>query len=278
MAAFKKDAIYTSNCIKIKSFKMKHNFNERKANRIEHAKKQAKKNEELSDALIEKAKNMASIIPFGQPILIGHHSEKSDRNYRNKIHNTFAKAFEAQDKAKHYQHKVETIESNEAISSDDPEALLKLKEKLSSLEKNQHFMKQANQCLRKKDKEGFLKLEMATEDMWEELNRPNDFGFPHYKFSNNSAEIRRVKDRIIKLEKIQTLETKEIRIGNGRIVLNIEANRVQILFDSIPPEDMRKKLKSFGFRWSPSQGAWQRHITNHAISLAKQILTPSTDR
>lgn len=252
---------------------MKHNFHERKANRIDYAKKQAKKNEELSDSLFEKASKMASIIPMGQPILVGHHSEKSDRNYRNRIHNTFGKAFDAEDKAKYYQDKAETIESNDAISSDDPEALAKLKDKLASLQKSQDFMKAANQCLRKKDKEGFLKLEMATEGMWEELNSPNNFGFAHYKFSNNSAEIRRIKDRIVQLEKIQALETKEIRIGDSTIIINIEANRVQILFDSIPPEEMRKKLKLNGFRWSPTQGVWQRHITNYAIYIAKQLLT-----
>ena len=49
---------------------MKHNFHERKANRIDHAKKQAKKNEELSDSLFEKASKMASIVPMGQPILV----------------------------------------------------------------------------------------------------------------------------------------------------------------------------------------------------------------
>lgn len=252
---------------------MKHNFHERKQNRIDHAKKQAKKNEELSDSLFTKASQMASIIPMGQPILVGHHSEKSDRNYRKKIHNTFGKAIEAEDKAKYYQDKAETIESNDAISSDDPDALARLKEKLASLERNQVFMKVANQCLRKKDKAGFLKLEMATEEMWEELNGPNEFGFPHYKFSNNSAEIRRIKDRIAQLEKIQALETKEMRVGDAAIVINVEANRVQILFDSIPPEEMRKKLKSNGLRWSPSQGAWQRHITNYAIYIAKQLLT-----
>lgn len=257
---------------------MKHDYEERKRKRIENAKKQADKNEKLSGELFDKAKQLSSVIPFGQPILVGHHSENSDRNYRNKIHNTFGKAFEAEDKAKYYQDKAETIESNDAISSDDPDAIKKLKEKLASLERNQLFMKTANQCLRKKDKAAFLLLDMGTEAMWEELHQPNDFGFAHYKFSNNSAEIRRVKDRITHLEKIQALETKDIRIGDARIVINVEANRVQILFDTIPSEEMRKKLKSNGFRWSPSQGAWQRHITNYAIYIAKQLLTPPTDQ
>lgn len=53
---------------------------------------------------------MASVIPFGQPILIGHPSEQRDRNYRDKIHNTFGKAFAMQDKAAYYEDKAENAQ------------------------------------------------------------------------------------------------------------------------------------------------------------------------
>ena len=46
---------------------------------------------------------MASAIPFGQPILVGHHSEGRDRRYRDRIHNTFGKAFATMDKADYYE-------------------------------------------------------------------------------------------------------------------------------------------------------------------------------
>ncbi|MCH5684264.1 DUF3560 domain-containing protein [Niabella sp. W65] len=55
---------------------MKHNFEERRQKRIDYAKKQAAKNEQLSDELYNQASKMSSAIPFGQPILVGHHSEK----------------------------------------------------------------------------------------------------------------------------------------------------------------------------------------------------------
>ena len=38
------------------------------------------------------AHTMADGIPFGQPILVGHHSEQRDRNYRERIRNHFDKA------------------------------------------------------------------------------------------------------------------------------------------------------------------------------------------
>lgn len=258
---------------------MKHNYEERKANRIEHAKQQATKNKELSDQLYNNAKKMGSVIPMGQPILIGHHSEKADRRYRDKIHNTFGKSFEAADKATYYEEKVQTIENNTSISSDDPEALTKLKTKLSNLEKFQDFMKAANKCIRSKNRGAFMKLEYGTEENWELLTKPdvmNHIGFAAYKLTNNASNIRRIKDRIKRLEKLESLTTTEIIIGETKILTNVEANRVQIFFPSIPDESIRHLLKKNGFRWTPSEGAWQRHLSHHALRLAKDILTYQT--
>lgn len=94
---------------------------------------------------------------MGQPILIGHHSEKRDRNYRDKIHNTMGRSVEGGKKADYYAEKAETIKNNDAIFSDDPDALTKLEQKLGSLKENQEFTKAANRCVKKQDKEAFLK-------------------------------------------------------------------------------------------------------------------------
>jgi len=260
---------------------MKHNFEQRKENRIQYAKEQALKNKLESDRLYNSAKEMADNIPFGQPILVGHHSENRDRNYRNKIHNTFGKAFEKSDKAQYYEDKAGIIEGNEAIFSDDPQALTKLKEKLTSLEQMQEFMKFANKCIIKKDKEAFLKLQFGTVELWEKLTNPaphiRELGFPSYKFSNNGANIRNVKKRIQKLENLASSAALDIVINGVRIFKNLEANRLQIIFDGKPDEEVRKRLKASGFRWSPSQSAWQRHISQSAFYCAKQI-TESLNR
>ncbi len=254
---------------------MKHNFEERKENRKEYAEKQAAKNKEKSEALYNQASKMASAIPFGQPILVGHHSEKRDRNYRNKIHNTFGKAFEAQDKANYYESKADSIKSNTAIFSDDPQALEKLKAKLSSLQANQEFMKAANKCIKKKDKDAFLLLPFATPELWDELNTPdylNRVGFPSYSLQNNNSNMTRIKQRIAQMEKQLTRPTTEIQKEGVRLVQNTEANRVQLIFDSIPSEEIRKKLKGCGFRWCRSEMAWQRHLTPQAVYIAQNIL------
>jgi hypothetical protein len=45
----------------------------------------------------------------------------------------------------------------------------------------------------------------------------------------------------------------------------MEANRLQILFDEIPADDLRAALKSHGFKWSRKNEAWQRQLTRNAI-------------
>lgn len=139
---------------------MKHNYEERKENRRSYYEDQAAKNDQLSDKLYDQANKIASYIPPGQPILVGHHSEKSHRRDLDRIHNMHGQSIEAGKKADHYRGKIATIDSNNAISSDDPEAIQKVAKKIGELEQLQKFMKEVNKCVRKKDLPGFYNYPM----------------------------------------------------------------------------------------------------------------------
>jgi len=76
--------------------------------RVENSEIRAEKAENRSNTLSERASDMLSVIPPGQPILIGHHSEKRDRNYREKISTTFRRAREESNKADYYREKAAT--------------------------------------------------------------------------------------------------------------------------------------------------------------------------
>lgn len=164
------------------------------------------------------------------------------------------------------------------ISGDDPDALEKLRAKLDKLEKRQTMMKAANAAIRMKDtSKGDEKLAQLGygPDAIRQLREP-DFagrvGYAPYALSNNNANIRRIRERIAELEKRQTEEPPEgWAFGGGNVVVNAEINRLQIIFDGKPGEDMRDALKSNGFRWAPSQGAWQRQLTANALYAAKHI-------
>lgn len=164
------------------------------------------------------------------------------------------------------------------ISSDDPQALAKLEAKLAKLEKHQELMKAANAAIRMKDKEkgdkrlaelGYTPEEIA------ELRAP-DFagriGYPAYALQNNNANIRRIRERVEELKKRQTEPAPEgWEFDGGRVVVNTDENRLQIIFDGKPDADLRAELKSEGFRWAPSQGAWQRQLTDNAFRAARRI-------
>lgn len=163
------------------------------------------------------------------------------------------------------------------ISSDDPQAVEKLEAKLATLEKHQEMMKAANAAIRMKDPaKGDAKLAelgYTPEDI-AKLRAP-DFcgriGYPAYELQNNNANIRRIRGRIAELKK-RTKNTPEgWEFDGGRVVVNTAENRLQIIFDGKPDADIRTELKGEGFRWAPSQGAWQRQLTDNAMRAARRL-------
>ncbi len=239
---------------------------ERYAERAEHLQAEA-------EATNKRARDMASVIPFGQPILIGHHSERRDRNYRKRIGRTFDKAIELGQKADHYERKANT--ESRAISSDDPDAVAKLKPTIADAEAMQEKMKTANNLLRKGDIAGLAAL--VGKGIAASLQEP-DFagrkGYADYLLTNNSANIRRMKARIQTLEAADQAEPAGPVAGDGwQLEEHAEDNRIWFIFDAKPPADVRAVLKGHGFKWSPSRTAWVRMLNNAGRFAAEQIKT-----
>lgn len=243
-------------------------YYERQAEKLERYQELAQKKEREGNALINRAHQMADQIPFGQPILIGHYSEKRDRNYRDRIGNTWDKGFATLKTAEHYERKVQSIESSRAISSDAPDAIELLKEKLRKCTEFQEHAKTVNKIVRKKigDEEKVkLLIESGLKESTaraalvpDELHR---VGIPSYALTNNNGNMKRIKERIAQLEKEKNDVTTETTIGDITITNSVEDNRIMITFPGIPDESIRARLKSDGFRWSPSNGAWQAYRT-----------------
>ena len=264
----KKDAIATEEGEKPESNWYKEKQENKKLYYLDKA-RQAK--QEASDRY--KASNAAvKHIPFGQPILIGHHSEKRHRNALSRSHSNMSKSVEASKKAEYYEQKAAAV-GNGGISSDDPDAIAKLETQLKDCQKLQVLMKAANKLVRKDDRQGLIELGY-TEAAVNRLFEP-DFmgriGYPDYKLTNNNANIRRIKKRIEELQALSELETIEYGYDGLVILHNADINRVQLLFDEKPSKEMRSLLKSHGFRWSPKNTAWQRHLNNSGIWEANYV-------
>lgn len=234
-----------------------------------------------SAAAAKQASDMARHIPFGQPILVGHHSEKRDRAYRARIGGTMDKSLYEANKADYYEQKAAKVGSG-GISSDDPAAVTKLSAQLAKAEKLQTVMKETNAIIRKHAKAGkeaqlkaLLEKGDLTEKQAADVLKPdcfNNLGFASFKLTNNNANIKRIKDRIAALEASAKRVDAEV-VGAGYVCRECtEENRVMFIFDGKPAEPVRNILKRFAFKWSPSRGAWVRMLNGSGIHAAKTVI------
>jgi Domain of unknown function (DUF3560) len=245
-------------------------FESRRERRLDNAHRQGLKNRKLSKSFYERSNSMARCIPMGQPILVGHHSEKRDRRFRRRLWDLMGKSVAANDKAKYYEEKAEAIESNRAIFSDDPDAIEKLKTKIATAVERQDFMKAGNKIVKSKK----LTIEQKTEQLkaagHSALILQPDFcgrvGYADYELTNNNANIRRMKQRLEQLERalinaVEIGDTEEEYPDLDLVVRHARTiDRIQLIFGKKPSSEIRSLLKSHGFRWAPSEGAWQRHL------------------
>lgn len=160
------------------------------------------------------------------------------------------------------------------ISADDDRAVEKLEAKLAGLEEAQAHMKTVNAYFRKhKTLEGcpdlspeqVLSLQASMSRDW----RKDPVPFPSYELTNNNANIRRVRQRIDDLKNRSDFAGWTFPGGEAKI--NEAENRLQLLFEGKPPEEQRRALKAEGFKWAPSQGAWQRQLTPNAIRAVARL-------
>ncbi|HEX7663348.1 MAG TPA: DUF3560 domain-containing protein, partial [Polyangiaceae bacterium] len=242
--------------------------------RIDRMRTRAEKLRAESEGASQRAHAIADRIPFGQPILVGHHSEKRHRRDIERIHKGHTRSAELAHEADTLERRAERAEHSTAVSSDDPDAIEKLRAKLERIERDRERMVAANRAVRSADPRVALRELGFSEVLIEKALTP-DFlgrvGFPDYALRNAAAEARRIRVRIATLEKRAAGPSRPPMLGAGARVEEGE-NRVRIVFDAKPDETLRSDLKRAGFHWSPSAGAWQRHASNAAWEQATRIV------
>lgn len=237
----------------------------------------AERTEAESQATWQKAKSMASIIPFGQPILVGHHSEKRDRNYRARIENKHRKGYELHKRAAELASRAESATSNDTIYSDDPSAPEQLAEKIAKLEALQEQYKAVNIAYKK-----FLKSPAGLEsaelpETYKSIIRDfkpdwsGDKPIPAYRLTNNNANIRRLKERAAIVEKKQAATDTTEEIDGIKIEYVPTENRIRIFFPTRVPLETYKALKQHGFRVlrSAGEGVFSAYHNNSALYFIK---------
>ena len=230
---------------------------ERLERKIEKRREWAEKAETRGQALHDQAHSMASIIPFGQPILVGHHSESRDRNYRNRIQNKFGAAFEQMDKAKHHIGKAAGLENQleRSIFSDDPDAIENLEAKVASLEAERERMKTINKLYRKADVAGLAAISIEYESLKAKLAEAGSYwgSAPYlpYSLQNLGGRILDAKRRI------ETVKARNQRAAKADAAGGMTIERTQcgltnyatVTFAEKPERKILNDLRAAGFRW-----------------------------
>lgn len=214
----------------------------------------------------------------GQPILIGHHSEKRHRRDIARQDKRLERMHNLDKKAQYYRDKAAGV-NKVGISSDDPDAIDKLTAKLASMEALQARMKAINAAHRAflKNPASLEKSNLSEEDrakvrLYVPAYSWEPHPFPPYALQNNNANTKRVKARIAELERTSDQITTETERGGIKVVENADINRIQLIFDGKPPDETRQLLKRHGFRWSPRETAWQRHLNASGRYAVDQII------
>lgn len=98
---------------------------------------------------------------------------------------------------------------------------------------------------------------------------------PDYELTSLRDKIKRTQERLEELNRreaaIEAGADNNTAFEGGEIIRNIELDRLQIVFDDKPDEEMRAALKENGFRWSPKNNAWQRQLTENAERALKRL-------
>lgn len=219
--------------------------------------------------LDERSRAQVEGIPLGQPILVGHHSERRHRRALEKSRALGLRAYELGKAAQAAESAAQRAGS--VITADDPEALEALRAKLDRLESGRELWKGISKALRSKEPEAALRALGLRENTIAACLEEGRV--PSYVLQNLGANIRRVRARIEEIEARSTAKAREPVVGDGwRLEEDLDDCRARIYFDGKPSAELRAKLKAEGWRWSPSAGAWQRQATNAAWCSALRIL------
>lgn len=197
-----------------------------------------------------RADAIVAAIPFGQPILVGHHSEGRHRADLKRLDQGMRTWINETERAGKLAARADAVGTG-GISSDDPDALRKLRAELADVEARQTRMVEANKEARAAGRQA---------------------PYAGFQLSNNGANARRIRTRIEQLEARRALEPKTTTRAGVTICENVDENRLQMVFPGKPAPEIRAELKARGFRWAPTANAWQRQLNNAARYAAECVL------
>jgi hypothetical protein len=184
-------------------------YRERREARAERLHDWAGSREGKSAAAFGNAHRIAEQIPFGQPILVGHHSEGRARKDQERIHNGMRAGIDHSRKAESMRSRADNIEAaaKRAIYTDDENAIEALEARIVELEAKRVTIKARNAEYKKTHAAELKSLTPYQRDR----------AMPHasYELTNLSGNINRNKKRLEQLTRAQ-VEGERPRMMSAR--------------------------------------------------------------
>lgn len=155
----------------------------------------------------------ATGIPFGQPILVGHHSEGRHRRTVDRANRAMDRAVENESMADHHRSKAAGLESmlGKTIFSDDLDAVEALEARIAGHEAERTRNNTINKIIRKKPRAEKtpekiqalvdLGLSKALAEKMFEPDCMNDIGIPAYVNQNLGGRIKADRDRLKRIRR-----------------------------------------------------------------------------
>jgi hypothetical protein len=244
---------------------------ERLENKLEKRAEWADKAKARSASASKRAYSIMDGIPLGQPILVGHHSERHARRDAERIDNAIRAANDNRELASHHAEKAAGLadQLDRTIFSDDNDAHGCLEERIATREADAARMVAVNKAWRqsKGDVAKFAALAgipearaqvfadgIAKAYSWEK--QP----YPTYTLSNLRSRIRADKERMAIIA-AQQKRAAQAEANGGVVIEGTEGSKyVRVTFAEKPERSIIDALKSAGFTWHG--GSWQGERAN----------------
>ena len=162
----------------------------------------------------------------------------------------------------------------------DPHARELFTDQLNKEQDLLEYCKGANAYYRKhKTLRGYSNMSDAAADA---LTSPDAFSMSLYRKPYGDFELTSIRGKIKRIQtRLDELNKAQAAAASGPVEdqhdgytyrENNEIMRVQFIFPGKPDDETRAMLKENGFRWAPSQGAWQRQLTANAKYAAHRVM------
>jgi len=239
---------------------------ERLAERIEKRRQWADKAKDASTAAYDRAHAILERIPPGQPILVGHHSEKHHRADLKRIDNAMAQSLERQHMAERHESKADGIERQleHSIFSDDSDAVEALERRIAYHERMRQHMKNVNALYRKGDAEQLAKLGFDLTALREKLKTAYSWcqqPYPGYELQNLGQRIQADKKRLEQVKQQQARHAQAEAAPNGVTLDHVSGNEYcRVTFAEKPERTILQLLRAGGYSWGGGSwvGKWEQ--------------------